>query len=52
MLESSEEAFKDFGVLRSLKENSYRIFGRPWSSRNKIHGVRYIPTAKAMKLGQ
>ena len=22
------------------------------SSGNKIHGVRYIPTAKAMKLGQ
>ena len=24
-----------FGVLRSFKANSYRIFGRPWSSRNK-----------------
>ena len=24
-----------FGVLRSFKANSCRIFGRPWSSRNK-----------------
>ena len=34
MLESTEEAFEGFGVLRSFKANSYRIFGRPWSSRN------------------
>ena len=36
MLESSEEAFEGFGVLRSFKANSYRIFGQPWSSRNNL----------------
>ena len=34
MLESSEEAFEGFGFLCSFIANSYRIFGRPWSSRN------------------
>ena len=34
MLESSEESCEGFNVFRSFKANSYRIFGRPWSSRN------------------
>ena len=37
MLESNEEAFEGFGVLRSLKANSYRIFNRPWSSRKNVY---------------
>ena len=28
--------FEGFGFLCSFKANSYRIFGRPWSSRNKL----------------
>ena len=43
MLESSEEAFEGFGVFRSFKANSYRIFGRPWSSRKKGSGSQYFP---------
>ena len=53
-LESREEAFEGFGVLRS----SYRIFGRPWSSRNKVssHVTDFntrnqILTAKLFKQG-
>ena len=36
MLESKEEAFEGIGVLSSFKANSYRIFARPWSSRNHM----------------
>ena len=45
MLESSQEAFEGFRFLCYFKANSYRIFGRPWSSRKKVH----ISTSIALK---
>ena len=36
MLESSQEAFEGVGFLCRFKANSYRIIGRPWSSRNNL----------------
>ena len=57
MLESREESFEGFGVLRSFKANSCRIFGRPWSSRNKdslyiVHIVPMSPGLGEDKRGQ
>ena len=45
MLESSEEAFEGFGVLRSFKANSYRIFGRPWSWSSRKQRIRLMQGA-------
>ena len=40
------QSFGNFGFLRFFFANSYRIFGRPWASRNEIEYTKtqYIYT--------